>query len=123
MNYEKIISKILTRKSDNSGQVVVALVAGLAAGAILSILFAPESGDDTRRRITYKVKSLQDGVKNSYGFFVNKFTGKNEELEEPVAIEIPHFVNTNPLKRKKSDIKELVNEFHNGEHHNEQPIS
>lgn len=122
MNYGKIISKILTRQSGNKGEVLIALVAGLAAGAVLSILFAPESGEDTRRRINYKVKDLKDGIKNSYGALVNKFTGNSEELDEPVATEIPHFVNAHPMKRKKSDIKELVNEFHSGEHHNEQGI-
>lgn len=121
MKYGKIISKILNRRENNNGMVAVALVAGLAAGAVISILFAPESGADTRRAIGNKAKGLGNGIKDSYSSLKDRVFGVDEIVEPDVAPEIPHFVHTTP-KRKKSDIKELINEFHNGEHHNEQPI-
>ncbi len=121
MKYGKIISKILNRRDNNNGMVAVALVAGLAAGAVISILFAPESGTDTRRAIGDKAKGLGNGIRNSYDSLKDRVFGVDEVIEPAVATEVPHFVHTTQ-KRKKSDIKELINEFHNGEHHNEQPI-
>jgi gas vesicle protein len=121
MKYGKIISKILTKKSDNTGQVVVALVAGLAAGAILSVLFAPESGADSRKAIADKAKGIGNDIKDSYSSLKNRILGVDETQEAIATPEVPHFIHSTP-KRRKSDIKELVNEFHNGEHHNEQPI-
>ncbi|TCC94487.1 YtxH domain-containing protein [Pedobacter frigiditerrae] len=121
MKYGKIISKILNRRDNNNGMVAVALVAGLAAGAVISILFAPESGADTRRAIGDKAKGLGNGIKDSYSSLKDRVFGVDEVVEPAVAPEVPHFVHTTQ-KRKKSDIKELINEFHNGEHHNEQPI-
>ncbi|WP_316768771.1 YtxH domain-containing protein [Pedobacter frigiditerrae] len=121
MKYGKIISKVLNRRESNNGMVAVALIAGLAAGAVISILFAPESGADTRKAIGDKAKGLGDGIKNSYGSLKDRVFGADEVIEPAVAPEVPHFVHTTQ-KRKKSDIKELINEFHNGEHHNEQPI-
>ena len=35
----------------NSGKLVLGLLAGLAAGAVLGILFAPEKGTETRLKI------------------------------------------------------------------------
>jgi gas vesicle protein len=118
MKYEKIISKILAKKTDNSGQVAVAVVAGLAAGAIISILFAPESGANSRKAIAHKAKDLGNGIKNSYSSLKDRILGVEEEIAVP---ESPYFVHST-TKRKKSNIKEVINDFHNGEHHNEQPI-
>ncbi len=110
MKYGKLISK-LTKKSDNSGYVAVALVAGLAAGAILSLLFAPESGAETRKIIGDKAKDLANTTKDKYKTVKNKVTGRELDLEDEVAPEIPNFVNTVPKKRK-SDIADIVHEAH-----------
>ena len=71
MKYGKLISK-LTKRSNNNGYVAVALVAGLAAGAILSILFAPESGEDTRKLIRDKAKGIGDNAKDKFAALKNK---------------------------------------------------
>lgn len=110
MKYGKLISK-LTKKSDNSGYVAVAIVAGLAAGAILSLLFAPESGAGTRKLISGKAKELCDNSKENYITLKNKILGNTIELEDEVAPEIPHFVNSVPKKRK-SDIADIIHEAH-----------
>lgn len=48
--------------SDNT-KVVAALLAGLAAGAALGILFAPEKGSDTREKLTDSLKDLGEAIK------------------------------------------------------------
>ena len=36
---------------NNTGKIITAVAAGAAAGAILGVLFAPDKGDDTRKKI------------------------------------------------------------------------
>ena len=87
MKYGKLISK-LTKRSNNNGYVAVALVAGLAAGALLSILFAPESGEDTRRVIRDKAKGLGDNARDKFNALKNKFNGYDfEEQADKLEIE------------------------------------
>jgi gas vesicle protein len=49
--------------SDNS-KIVVALLAGVAVGAALGILFAPERGSETRDRLGKALKDLGDTIKD-----------------------------------------------------------
>jgi gas vesicle protein len=45
-----------------TGKAILGVVAGLAAGAVLGVLFAPEKGSDTRKKITKKGKDLTDAL-------------------------------------------------------------
>jgi gas vesicle protein len=49
--------------NDNS-KVLVGLLAGLAAGTALGLLFAPEKGNETRDRLTQSLKDLGDSIKD-----------------------------------------------------------
>ncbi len=49
--------------NDNS-KVLAALLAGLAAGAAIGILFAPEKGSETRDRLNDSLKNLGDSIKD-----------------------------------------------------------
>jgi len=48
--------------SDNA-KVVAALLAGLAAGAALGVLFAPDKGSETRDKLNDSLKDLGDALK------------------------------------------------------------
>lgn len=50
--------------TDNS-KVVVALLVGLAAGAALGVLFAPDKGTETRDKLSESLKSLGDSIKET----------------------------------------------------------
>jgi len=50
--------------TDNS-KVVVALLVGLAAGAALGILFAPDKGTETRDKLSESLKNLSDSIKET----------------------------------------------------------
>lgn len=62
----------------SSGKVLLGLLAGIAAGAILGVLFAPDKGIETRKKISKKSKDLVDEVKTKYDDFVR---GVNEKIE------------------------------------------
>lgn len=49
--------------NDNS-KILAALLAGLAAGAAIGILFAPERGSETRDKLNDSLKNLGDSIKD-----------------------------------------------------------
>ncbi|GGH09519.1 YtxH domain-containing protein [Sphingobacterium alkalisoli] len=48
---------------NDSGKIVAALLAGLAAGAVLGVLFAPEKGAETREKINESLADLGEALK------------------------------------------------------------
>lgn len=45
---------------------VAGVIAGAAAGAILGILYAPDKGVETRRKITRRGEELRDNLKHKF---------------------------------------------------------
>ena len=60
--------------NDNS-KVVVALLAGLAAGAALGILFAPDKGNETRDKLTESLKNLGDSIRETAATEIDNLVG------------------------------------------------
>jgi gas vesicle protein len=58
-----------------SKKLLTGVILGAAAGAVLGILFAPEKGKDTRKKIVKKSTDLGDSVRN-------KFNELGEALQE-----------------------------------------
>lgn len=48
--------------NDNS-KIVAALLAGLAAGAVIGLLFAPDKGSETRDKLNESLGDLADAIK------------------------------------------------------------
>ncbi|MBX2962401.1 MAG: YtxH domain-containing protein [Cyclobacteriaceae bacterium] len=46
-------------------KLIVGVAAGIAAGALLGVLFAPEKGVDTRKKISKKGKDLADELNHT----------------------------------------------------------
>lgn len=55
----------------NSGKLIAGLLIGAAAGAILGVLFAPDKGTETRRKISKKGTDVADGLKEKFNDFVD----------------------------------------------------
>jgi gas vesicle protein len=49
---------------NDSSKVLIGLLTGLAAGAALGLLFAPEAGTETRERLGQSFKDLSDTIKD-----------------------------------------------------------
>ena len=72
-----------------NSDVVVGILGGLAVGAILGILFAPDKGSNTRRKIAEKGTNLKDNLKGNFNDFVasiedqySNFTSNAEDVIE-----------------------------------------
>ena len=50
----------------NSSKIVLGVLGGIAAGAIAGILFAPEKGSKTRKKILNKGKDFSDEMKGKF---------------------------------------------------------
>ena len=69
----------------NSGKVFLGVLAGIAAGAVLGILFAPDEGKNTRKKMVNKSKRYSDDLKSKFDKFhdslTEKFDGTMEDAD------------------------------------------
>lgn len=63
-------------------KVILGVLGGLAAGAILGILYAPEKGEKTRKKIKRKSKDYAADLKDSYESTLKKISKKYETLKQ-----------------------------------------
>lgn len=64
-----------------SGNVLLGIIAGVASGALLGILFAPDKGSETRKKIAKKSKQYGEDLKEKYNEIVEDISGKFKDLE------------------------------------------
>ena len=61
----------------NTGKILLGVLAGAAVGASLGILFAPDKGSVTRKKIVQKGVDMKDAVKEKFDGFADILSGKN----------------------------------------------
>lgn len=69
----------------NSGKVLLGVLAGVAAGALIGVLFAPAKGSRTRRRILRQGESYVDGLKEKFNEYADTISEKLEHAKEEVS--------------------------------------
>jgi len=62
-----------------SGKVLLGVLAGLAAGAVIGILFAPDKGSVTRKKVMEKSDEYAEELKEKFNDFVENISQKVEE--------------------------------------------
>ena len=65
--------------------IIIGAVAGLAAGALIGILFAPYKGTEVRSAIGKKSGEYLDSVKKGFNSFVDGFTERFKEAKDDVS--------------------------------------
>ena len=76
---------------NTSGKILAAVAAGIAAGAVLGILFAPDKGSETRRKINEKGKKFADDVKDKFQKGKDKFNDMKEDIKQSVKEKVEEF--------------------------------
>jgi gas vesicle protein len=75
--------KNYTNMNDNT-KVVVALLVGIAAGAALGILFAPEKGTETRDKLSESLKKLGDTIKETAANEIDSLVGLKDKVVDNI---------------------------------------
>lgn len=60
----------------SSGKLLLGVLAGLAAGALVGILFAPDKGTETRKKIAKKSEDYVDEIKEKFNGLIDDLTQK-----------------------------------------------
>lgn len=64
------------------GKIVLGVLAGLAAGAVLGILLAPDKGSETRKKLTGKGSKYIDDIKEKLNDVYHSILDKSESVIE-----------------------------------------
>jgi gas vesicle protein len=66
----------------NTGKTALGLLAGIATGALLGILFAPDSGSNTRKKIVKKGEGYADDVKEKFNGLLDSMKEKYNSIRK-----------------------------------------
>lgn len=93
--------------NDNS-KVLVALLAGVAAGAALGILFAPERGTETRDKLNDALKNLGDTIKDRAAEEIDNLSSLKEKIVENIKTTLGTAEDTIEEAKPKATATELA---------------
>ena len=66
----------------STGKVLLGVLAGIAAGATLGILFAPDKGSNTRKKISRKGDEYAEELEEKFNEFVSDITKNFETMKD-----------------------------------------
>jgi gas vesicle protein len=70
----------------NSGKVLLGVLAGIATGALLGVLFAPGKGSSTRKKIYKKGEDYADGLKEQFDDCFKSISEKIQKAKEEISV-------------------------------------
>ena len=69
----------------NAGKMIVGIMAGAAIGATLGVLYAPDMGSKTRKKMMSKKDAYVTELENKFNGFVETVAGRFESLKKETA--------------------------------------
>ncbi|HQD10754.1 MAG TPA: YtxH domain-containing protein [Flavihumibacter sp.] len=66
----------------NTNKILTAFATGLAVGAVLGVLFAPDKGENTRKKIADNGKKLSDSLREKVNEGKEKFAELRGNLQQ-----------------------------------------
>lgn len=69
----------------SKGKVLIGVLAGVAIGAALGVLFAPDKGWNTRKRISKKGEDITDDLVDKFEEFLDTISVKVDEVKDEAA--------------------------------------
>ena len=89
------IKKFTKMSRERNSGIVLGILAGAAIGSLLGVLFAPEKGVETRRKLRRKAEDLRDEALDHYEHFrdgalehYEKISGKVKQGAEKVVADV-----------------------------------
>ena len=73
-------------------KVMLLLAAGFVSGAVIGVLFAPDKGDETRRRIRSKAGELGEDVEKAYDEEIERLKSKIEKIKKRFSEEVSNAI-------------------------------
>jgi gas vesicle protein len=91
-----------------SGKILLGLLAGVAVGATMGILFAPDKGSNTRKKISKKGEDFAEELKDKFNDLVDNVKHRYETTKS----ETEELIENGKAKveQVKGDLKYAVNE-------------
>ena len=77
---------------NNGGKILIAFAAGAMVGAVLGILFAPDKGSETRKKIGEQGKKMTEAIKEKFRAGKEKIDNLKENIGQTVKESVEEYV-------------------------------
>ena len=82
----------MEKPENNNGKLIGALLVGAAIGGALGILFAPNKGSETRKKLAAKGEDLSDSIKEKFTDLTENVKKDAESLKAKAHNTVDHTV-------------------------------
>jgi gas vesicle protein len=97
----------LKPNSMKSGKMILGLVSGAVAGAVVGLLFAPKKGIDTRKAITEKGDDYLKGANRSINDFTDTINHKVDALRARTKANLTGSKSKEKINQAKAEMHEM----------------
>ncbi|MEP6701191.1 MAG: YtxH domain-containing protein [Bacteroidota bacterium] len=97
----------------SASKVLLGVVIGMAAGAAVGIMLAPDSGDKTRKKISKKGEAYVEDLKSKFNDFLDGFMSKVDSTKDEAKGMAHDMVDSAKTKYNdlKSEVKSDIKKF------------